>query len=244
MPECSISSRDTGKPSGCGCLLQNICKSNGVQNSKTLLICAYIEYLVDKKLKLGTIRNHISALTTYMLIKSWNHEPFQSLGVTNALKALELQIRHAPNQKAPVTPDLLKNVVSIISHHPNGKVINLALIIMFMAFLRQSNVLPISVAAFDPSRHITVGDVTLSGDVLTIRVKWSKTQQTLGDYREVHLNSISGSPLCPVAAFQAAMSKKLGCCHWRASDTHLRITNFTACVVGLPPLCILMARQR
>ena len=134
----------------------------------------------------------------------WDHTPFMSLHVKNALKAVELQIRHVPDQKDAVTPKLLKNILCLIRKRSNGNMMALAIIIMFQAFLRQSNLLPRCVAAFDPTRQLTSSDVKVRGGVLSIQVKWSKTQQKLGDNREINLHSIPGSPLCPVAAFRAA----------------------------------------
>ena len=80
----------------------------------------------------------------------------------------------------------------------------LAIILMFQAFLRQSNLLPHSVALFDKTRQITVGDITDNGDQITIKVKWTKTQQVMGDRQVINLYAIPGSPLCPVSAYRRA----------------------------------------
>ena len=175
---------------------------------KPIHICAYIERLVEKGLSPGTIRNQISAIKTYMTLKTWSTKSWRSLKVANALKAVDRNVRHVPVQRAPVTPRLLRKILPHIKSQPNGPMMTLAILLMFEAFLRQSNVLPKSVSAFDSTRHLTVLDVRIKAGTMAIKVKWSKTQQTLGDCQVVNLHPLPGSPLCPVAALHRAQHSR------------------------------------
>ena len=166
-----------------------------------LQVCAYIERLVERSYTPGTIRNHISAITTYMSLHSWSTKSIRSLRVVNALKAVDRNIRHVPLQRAPVTPELLRRIVRHMKGRENGPMIVLAILLMFHAFLRQSNLLPRSVRTFDPTRQLTTSDVSVANSTMEITVKWSKTHQTLGDSRVINLHANPRSPLCPVTAY-------------------------------------------
>ena len=174
-------------------------------------MCAYIERLVEKGLSPGTIRNHISAITTHMKLRGWSTHSLRSLKVSNALRAVERNVRHVPRQRSPVSPQLLRRVVMDIGQRDNGPMMCLAIIIMFQAFLRQSNLLPRSVKAFDPTRQLTMSDIKLRPASMDIKVKWSKTQQTFGDTRVTTLHAIPGSSLCPLKSFKAAQHRRGRC---------------------------------
>ena len=71
----------------------------------------------------------------------------------------------------------------------------------FFLLARKSNLVPDTVAAFDPKKQLLRKDITLKDDYLEITLKWSKTNQT--GHREVYLLlKNDGSKLCPVAAYK------------------------------------------
>ena len=177
---------------------------------KPLDICAYIEYMVEKTFSPGTIRNNISHIKTYMRLRSRSTKSLRSLKVAIALRAVDIHIRHVPQQRPPVTPEVLRGVIRVIRQRTNGPMMCLDLILMYEGFLRQSNVLPPSVKKFDPTRHMTVADVQCNDTHLVVKIKWSKTHQTLGDSQVVNLYKIPGSLLCPVAAFVSAYQHQKG----------------------------------
>ena len=177
----------------------------GYKKPTPIQVCAYIERMVELGCAPGTIRNNISLIRSHLRLKSQNVRAFNSVLVTNAIRAVEMDIRHVKRQKDPVTPQILKSVIKQLSGQPNAQMITLALILMFEAFLRQSNLLPRSVSLFDKTRHMTLGDVADNGKCVTINIKWSKTQQAFGDHQVVNLYAILGSPLCPVTAYRKAL---------------------------------------
>ena len=171
-------------------------------------ICAFIERLAEMYKSPSTIRNNISAVKTYMAIRGRSVKPFENILVKNALRAVDIQVRHVPRQRLPITPAQLSVIISIIIKRRNGNMMALALIIMFQAFLRQSNIFPRTVASFDATRHITFSDISRNKSSITIAVKWSKTQQKLGEHQNITLHALPGSPLCPVTAYDRAMKTR------------------------------------
>ena len=59
--------------------------------------------------------------------------------------------------------------------------------------------------AFDPSRHLTIGDVTITEENMTVTIKWSKTLQTQDKVHLLTLPKLPKSPLCPVRALNRAV---------------------------------------
>ena len=68
------------------------------------------------------------------------------------------------------------------------------------SFLRLSNMVPHSKIGFDPSRHLTQGDIIFSDKEAIVLVKWSKTIQSRDQVTWVVIPKLPGSRLCPVIA--------------------------------------------
>ena len=65
---------------------------------------------------------------------------------------------------------------------------------------------PHSKNGFDPSCHLTRGDIIFSDNEAIVLVKWSKTIQSRDKVARVVIPKLPGSKLCPVTA--------LTCCTW------------------------------
>ena len=67
---------------------------------------------------------------------------------------------------------------------------------------RKSNVLPVSLSKFDPTKQVTRASVNIQKNMLLVHVTWSKTIQ----YRErelfIPVCAIQGNVLCPVQAYR------------------------------------------
>jgi len=66
---------------------------------------------------------------------------------------------------------------------------------------RLANIVPASLKSFDPHRNLTRGEIAVTGSGLMVTFKCTKTIQ-FGEHLRIPLLQISGSPLCPVAAYQ------------------------------------------
>ena len=68
--------------------------------------------------------------------------------------------------------------------------------------LRQSNMVPLSAAQFDPSRHTCRGDIFMAPPGLQILVQWTKTHQSVGRVPVLPIREVPGHPRDPVAAYR------------------------------------------
>ena len=114
---------------------------------------------------------------------------------------------HASKQALPITPEILLQIFNILDFtQPIHVAAWPAFLIAFYMFLRKSNVVPPSAPGFDPSKHLTVGDIQMVPTGLLITIKWSKTNQFGSQSLVVPISSFPGSPLCPLQAYQRLLS--------------------------------------
>ena len=104
--------------------------------------------------------------------------------------------------KEAVPPALLRAALVHVGRLPHPCAVKMALLLMFMGFLRQSNVAPNSTSTFDPSRHLTCGDAAVTPLGLRVSVKWTKTIQASADATSVLLPATRDPLVCPVRAYR------------------------------------------
>ena len=119
------------------------------------------------------------------------------------MRAVSMSLRHTPKSKPPVDPQVLRRALahSGILQYPLQ--IRLAVLIMFIGFLRQSSLAPPSGAKFDATRHLTPADITPSDRGLLLTLKWSKTIQKAADAKVILLPPTEDKSVCPVTAYHA-----------------------------------------
>ena len=150
-----------------------------------------------------SISNTISHLRTYFQLAGLAPTPLHHHRVGLALRAISTTIRHFPAPRLPVTPELLTRALSSAHHAQSPEATHLALLLMFMGFLRQSSVAPPSVATYDHTRHLAAKDLRLAEQGLHLNIKWTKTIQSSADATSLILPPTANKALCPVTAYQA-----------------------------------------
>ena len=153
-----------------------------------------------------TISNQLSSLRTYFGMAGLNKAPLMSPVVANAMRAISLTVRHVPRPAAGITPEIIARALAHAYKLDYPTHTRLAIIWMFMAFLRQSNIAPRTTTSFDPTRHLTRGDIDHKGDHLIISLKWSKTMQKSQTATTVSVWGKPGSSTCPVAAYNELLT--------------------------------------
>ena len=71
---------------------------------------------------------------------------------------------------------------------------------------RKANLVPTSLNKFDPTKHLTRGNIVLVDSGLWINIVWSKTNQYGDRILQVPVPRIHGSPLCPIRAYERLIS--------------------------------------
>lgn len=165
------------------------------------IVCIYCEYCLQTVKSPATIQNYVGALTTCYRRMGLDITPFQSYKVKNAILGIKKNVRHVPAPALPVTPAILRRVVRLVNHLPDGETLSFAFILMFHSFCRQSNFSSPTVSTFDPSRQFLRRDVVVKRDGLVIKHKWSKSTQMASHQATISVPVVEGSILCPRQAY-------------------------------------------
>lgn len=164
-------------------------------------VCAFIDYLISHYSNPGTLANYISSLTSILRRLHVDVMVFSSIEVSDMLASIKNNVRHVPNKRNPVSIQMLPVIVYNVFADPNGSTVAFAVIVMFLTFLRQSNLAPRNKSAYDPSRHLTRDDVHIMRDAVVFNIKWSKTQQG-PTVTSVAAPEMPGRTICPVQAYR------------------------------------------
>ena len=168
-------------------------------------VLAFIQYLTSFLKSPSSVRNIVSSLSTSYKRIGWDPAPFTTYYVAAALKSIEVNSRHMPDQKDGILPDQLDALISAILWQTKDYTLVCVLAFGFAGFFRQSNMVPRSAKEFDPTRHFTQADVTHTKEGLTVTVKWTKTLQKYKDATAVYLPPITGRSCCPVMAYRSML---------------------------------------
>ena len=113
------------------------------------------------------------------------------------IKSLTINAPLAPKVQNLISVDLLQKIVK---SDKNPYIFQPLYLLAFFSFL--SNILPHSARQFDPTRHLTRGDLIFSQNSCTVIIRWSKTIQNRREVKTIAIPSFGLSPLCPIASLQ------------------------------------------
>lgn len=126
--------------------------------------------------------------------------PFFHITVNMALEALARSKEHVPRPKPPVPIDTLRAVIMTLQQNSTQRSIATAVLLMFYAGLRQSEVAPRSITTYDKTRNTSRCDVRVVEGKVHFHQKWAKNQQLNAQNRDITLLPAQSGILCPVAA--------------------------------------------
>ena len=169
------------------------------------IILAYLEYLVENNVSLHMVSNKLSAIRASLIMYDLNYLSLDHPRVRYFVKALKINRPLAVVKRNVMSLHTLKRLALLCDEIQFGFVFKPVFLIAFFGFLRISNLAPHSVSAFDPSRNMTIADVTFHSHSMQIAIKWSKTLQYRDQVHVITLSKLNHSPLCPVKALKAAI---------------------------------------
>ena len=168
-------------------------------------ICCWIEDLAGHALSPATIRNKVSHLRVHATLVGISVKPMNHPRVARALDALDRDKNYTHRKTDAIPVAALKLVILALPPNPIGTAIRAAILIMYHAALRQSEVLPPSIARWESTKHPTRGDIKITTYGLSMRVKWAKNMQGYRDCKSVQLATTQDSRFCVVQTLQQHM---------------------------------------
>lgn len=116
------------------------------------------------------------------------------------MNALNRDKHYIPRTKSAIPASLLQRMVSLLPESGNALLIKCAILLMYHAALRQSEVLAQSSRTYDPRYHLSRGDVFINNDTLSVHIKHAKNLQTIYQTKTVTLASSPNPLVCVVRA--------------------------------------------
>ena len=165
------------------------------------VICRYACFLSGQFKSSASVRNYISGVKSWMVILGFDATEFYSPSLRLTLTGIEKVNVHIPNRKLPITPEILRGILSVLDLQLVDDVVFWSLLCMaFFGMFRKSQFVGISREKFSPDEQFTRSDFQFTQEGLLVSVKWGKTFQKHDRIRFVPLARLNSS-LCPVLAF-------------------------------------------
>jgi integrase len=154
-------------------------------------------------LSVPTVKNYISSIKSFFKAKGFHVTALESHQLSLALSSLSKNWSPPITIKPVLSPHQFIQLLVAASQLPLHIFYQNAFILGFLGLLRISNVAPVSLASFDPLRHLRRCDVTANGNSVIVHLRWTKTLQRYRQSSRVQLLAVPNSPVCPLRAFQA-----------------------------------------
>ena len=161
-------------------------------------ILMFLEYLHKNSISAANIENYLSAVKTLTAKYGLSVAYFSDQRIQMFIKALKINRPLHLVTSASIDEHTLQKILLECDKFPHSVVYKSLYSFAFFSFLRLSNILPHSAAAFDCTRHLCRGDVIVTDHGATILIKWSKTLQDRSQVRTIVVPTLGDSPICPV----------------------------------------------
>lgn len=163
----------------------------------------FISYLDLQHLTCSTIRVYLAAVRSFHIEEGHPPPPTDSPRVRKALRALDI-VGVGPQQKLPITWDILCSLERVVPHHNVGGCTWPAMLLAFFGCLRAAE-LTIVKGTFSPNVHLRFCDASLTKDpvtgrpILSVLLRRSKTDTN--NCGCTVIAGCSGSAICAPCVF-------------------------------------------
>ena len=184
------------------CVFYNI----HLQELREIHLLGFLEFLAHSGLSHFTISNYLAGLKAMFHRFSLPLALLNSKNVSLMLQSFSKSLKYCPKPKGVFNIQQLLAIVQLTSKFSHPRIFKAIFLLAFHGFFRLSNLVPVSAASFDPIRHLSSSDLIWAPPGVHILLKWSKTIQTVSQYKTIPLAQIQNSPLCPISALQEMLS--------------------------------------
>lgn len=144
------------------------------------LAAAYVTHLSQRFKTFKTVTTVLANLIATLKRSQINTSAFTTTEIIQLKFSLTKNMRNPIKKRPPVSTSTLRRIVEHLRQFkPNGYPLATAIIFLFNTGLRQSNIFPVTVKSFDPTRKVTRGDIDWRNDHYKITIKWAKANQTI-----------------------------------------------------------------
>ena len=125
-------------------------------------VITFLEFLAGSGLSTPTILTCISAIKSKCSQFGIPSLPWSHPRVNIMLKSCSRTIMSSPDPKQVLTPQTLTQLIQLVNLLPLGPLYRAVFLLAIHICFRISNLLPLTSTAFQPSSHLTRGDVSIT----------------------------------------------------------------------------------
>ena len=166
------------------------------------VILSFLELLTKHNTSTHMVANYVAAIKAKFMVFGLQYWVLDDPRVKYFLRSLKVNRPLCVPRRNIMDIPTLRKLILLCDDIPMGSVFKALFLTAFFGFLRLSNLTHHSAATFDPSRHITPGDVFFAKKFVKILIKWSKTIQTRDKCHILSLPRLKSSILCPHRALK------------------------------------------
>ena len=169
-------------------------------------ICMYAAFLA-RSLKFSSIKQYIGIIGLMHKEFGLPNPLLDNWHVSSLLTGVKRVLGDAPQQKLPITFDVLRRLHQQLnlSYSIDASFWAICLVAFFGMF-RKAHLLVSKVGSFNPDQQFTKADFRFFPWGALVRVRWSKTIQFRERVVHIPIPRVEGSPFCPVSAISRAFS--------------------------------------
>ena len=167
--------------------------------------CMFIEYLALNYACPASTRNIVAHMRQQILLAGGPTDQVYHIRVTRALDGLDRTSSYKPQPRLPVPLKTFKKAVLALPATTEGMLVRAAVLTMFHAALRPSEVCPPSINTFNPRIHLTRADITFTKTGVKITIRHAKNAQKYNQTQTRHLTAATDKRMCPRSALATAV---------------------------------------
>ena len=161
-----------------------------------------MQFLVVNGISKNTIANYLSAVKYYFTMYDLDVAVFAHPKIHLFLRSLTINRSLNCKMQGIIDMALLRDIVQATIISPHSIVYRAIFLTAYFSFLRISNFAPEKAQSFDPSRHLSRGDVIFAPPGAHLIIKWAKNNQNRDHVHVVQIPALSYVQLCPVTALR------------------------------------------
>lgn len=136
-------------------------------------LCLYGEFLSRSFKSVNSIQNYISGVKTLHLLAGFEFPSENWFSVKLLYRGLARENPHLPHRALPITPDILLQMHKKLDMSNSVDVTYwCSYLFAFFLMARKSNLVPVSVKKFDPSKQLCRKNIIVHRDYLVIKILW------------------------------------------------------------------------
>ena len=159
-----------------------------------LSILTFLEFLTFNNISYSGLLNYLSAVKAILSSYGVDTSAFNDQRIKLYNKAIMRHRPLNPSIKPIIDVTTLQLIIQSTDTMYMGHIFKAAILLSFFSFVRISNLVPHSIASYDPLKQLSRGNIIFANPGVHMVIKWSKTLQNKDRIKVLKIPSLDTSP--------------------------------------------------